>query len=104
VILDTLDTRQRKELLLELHLRVLLVVPHQLPEVEFQSELGIVEPWGASFISMNIDIYIYKYVHMYIYNYILTYIYVLDLCVYIYRYIHIDTLTLIYIYVFIISM
>jgi hypothetical protein len=60
VILDSLDTRQRKELqLLELHLRVLLVVPHQLPEVEFQSERGIVEPWGASFISMNIDIYIY---------------------------------------------
>jgi hypothetical protein len=36
-----LDTRQRKELqLLELHLRVLLVVPHQLPVVEFQSERG----------------------------------------------------------------
>jgi hypothetical protein len=41
VILDSLDTRQRKELqLLELHLRVLLVVPHQLPVVEFQSERG----------------------------------------------------------------
>ena len=71
VILDSLDTRQRKELqLLELHLRVLLVVPHQLPEVEFQSERGIVEPWGASFVSMNIDIYICTYVYIQLYFYI----------------------------------
>ena len=68
-------SRQRKELeLLELHLRAMLVgqvVPHQLPEVEVQSERG----------TAGSELYIYT--HMYIeYNIHIA-------CIYIYTYIYI---------------